>query len=237
MLSRLRSLWHNLRDRDRVDADLDDEVRAVFEILVEEKTRAGLTPEQARRAATLELGRVDALTQQVREARTGATLDALIQDVRYGVRLLRANPGFTAVVVLSLAVGIGANSALFSVANAMLLRTLPVPDVHQLRQVRIESPTPITPRFSHPFFVRLREATAGLGNLAAMSRVSRMRARQGGGDIEPANVQLVSGEFFDVLRLQPSMGRLLSRDDDRVLGGHPVAVVSHAYWMRRMGSS
>src|SRR5688572_16876906 len=90
MLARLASLWRNLRHRDRVDHELDAEVRAVFDILVDEKMRAGMTRDQARRAATLELGRVDGITQQVREERTGATLDALIKDVRYGARSLGA---------------------------------------------------------------------------------------------------------------------------------------------------
>src|SRR5688572_32785271 len=120
MLARLRSLWRNLVQRDRVDRDLDDEVRAVFDILVDEKIKSGLSLEQARRAATIELGREAAITQQVRETRAGASLDAVVKDIQYGARMLRANPGFTLVVVLSLAAGIGANSAIFSIANAML---------------------------------------------------------------------------------------------------------------------
>src|SRR5687768_1935235 len=98
MLARFRSLWRNLRHREQVDTDLDREVRAVFEMLVDEKVKAGVPLEQARRAATLELGRVDSITQVVREERTGAALDAVFKDVRYAARLLRANPGFTAVV-------------------------------------------------------------------------------------------------------------------------------------------
>jgi predicted permease len=237
MFSRLASTWRNLWHRDRVDDDLDAEVRAVFDILVDEKLKSGLSLEQARRAANLELGRVDAVTQRVREERSGAWLDAIVKDVRYGARMLRANRGFTAVVVLSLAIGIGANSALFSIANALLLRTLPVPDVERLYQVRIQARTPITPRFSYPFFTQLRDNVPNRGGLAAMSRVGAARARLNGSEPERAAIQLVSGEYFGVLGLTPVMGRLLSADDDRVPGGHPVAVVSHTYWTRRMGAS
>ena len=236
MLARLRSLWRNLAHRDRVDRELDDEVRAVFDILVEEKTRAGQTPEQARRAATLELGRVEGITQQVRESRTGASFDALLNDVRYGARLLRANPGFTLVVVLSLAAGIGANSAMFSVANAVLFRSLPVPDPGELHAVRYQSRLEVAPRFSYHLFDQLRAGFSTPGGLAAMSRVGRVRAQIGSGEPDSANLQLVSGEYFDVLRLQPQQGRFLAASDDRTLGAHPVAVISDAYWRRRFNA-
>jgi predicted permease len=237
MLARLRSLWRNLRHRDRVDSDLDHEVNAVFDILVDEKVKSGLSIEQARRAATLELGRVHSITQQVREERTGATVDALLKDVRYGARTLRANPGFTLVIALSLGVAIGANSALFSVANALLLRTLPVPEVHTLNMVRYEPRESMAPRVSYQFFQQLRAGYPEAAGLAAMSRVSRMRAQQPGAEIETANVQLVSGEYFGVLRLQPLAGRLLSVDDNTSMGAHPVAVVSESYWRRRFASA
>ena len=238
MFSRLAAIWRNLRHRDRVDRDLDAEVHAVYDILVDEKLKSGQSLEQARRAANLELGRVHTVTQRVREERSGAALDAVIKDVRYGARMLRANPGFTFVVVLSLAIGIGANSALFSIANALLLRTLPVPEVNDLYQVRIQSRQPVARQaFSYPFFTQLRERMPQGGRLAAMSRIAGMRARINNGQVERAGVQLVSGDYFNVLGLQPVMGRLLSPDDDRVAGGHPVAVVSHAFWSRRLGGA
>ena len=201
MFARLLSLWRNLRHRGRVDADLDDEVRAVFTILVDEKVQGGLSLEQARREAALELGREASITQQVREARAGASIDAVMKDISYGMRMLRANPGFSLVVVLSLAVGIGANSALFSVANALLFKTLPIPQPERLHLIRYQSRLPIAPRFSYPFFEELRKGFPAAGGLTAMSRVSRMRLVQGSGEADNASVQLVSGEYFDVLQL------------------------------------
>jgi predicted permease len=237
MFSRLVNLWRNLRHHDRVDRDLDDEVRAVFDILVDEKIHAGLTPQAARRAATLELGRVDAIKQQVRESRTGASIDALLKDVRYGARTLRANPGFTLVVVLSLAAGIGANSALFSVANAVLLRSLPVPQPEQLHAVRFQSRLPIAPRFSYPFFEQLRNGFPTPDGVAAMSRVTSARMLTAASEPESASVQLISSEFFSVLGLTPQLGRFLSRDDNRTIGAHPVAVISDGFWRRRFNGA
>jgi predicted permease len=233
LLARLRSLWRNLRHTGRVDRDLDREVSAVFEILVDEKVRAGLSLEQARRAATLELGRVESIKQQVREQRAGSSIDAVIKDVHYGARMLRANPGFTLVVVLSLAAGIGANSAIFSVANALMFRTLPVPAPEQLHMMVYQSRLPVVPRISYPFFTKLREGFPDRQGLAAMSRVAGMRLQIQSGEPETARVQLVSGEFFGVLKLVPQIGRHLAPDDDRTLGAHPVAVLSDAFWQKR----
>ncbi|HEX6163889.1 MAG TPA: ABC transporter permease [Vicinamibacterales bacterium] len=236
MLARLRSVWRNLRHRDSVDRDLDDEVRAVFDILVDEKRRGGMTAEQARRAATLELGRQHAITQQVREERAGASLDAVIKDIRYGARMLRANPGFTLVVVLSLAAGIGANSAIFSIANAMLLKTLPIAEPQNVHVMRFESRLPMTGRVSYVFFDRLRSGFPTRDGLAGMSRVTRMRMGSGG-DAQMAAVQLVTGEFFGVLGTAPQLGRMLTPDDNRTMGAHPVTVISDAFWRSRFNAA
>ncbi|HYB94576.1 MAG TPA: ABC transporter permease [Vicinamibacterales bacterium] len=235
MLARLRSLWRNLRYRDRVDSDLDREVRAVFDILVDEKLAAGQSLDQARRAATLELGRVESVTQAVREERAGATVDALLKDIRYGARMLRANPGFTFVVVVSLAIGIGANTALFSVANALLIRALPVPDPSTLFTARQAGDLP--PQVSYPIFEQLRAGFPTSNAVAAMSRIMRVQARSVSGEPSSANMQLVSGEFFDVMRLRTSIGRLFTADDNRTLGGHPIAVIADSYWRRHFNGA
>ena len=122
LLSRVASLWRNLTRRARVERELDDEMRAAFDLLVEEKVRAGMALPDARRAAAIEL-RIESVKEQVRDARAGAFLETLLGDVRYAARLLRRNPLFTLTAALSLAIGIGATTTVFTVANGLLLRS------------------------------------------------------------------------------------------------------------------
>ncbi len=233
MLSRLNSLWRNLRHRGAVDRDLDEEVRAVFDLLVAEKVAAGLTPEAARRAARLELGHEAAITQQVREERAGAGLELFVSDLRYAARTLTANPGFTLVVVLSIAIGIGANTAMFSVANALLLRTMAVKDPGSLYLARVDTRQQGDPLFSYPYFAELRDALPAPAGIAAMSRVMRVQTQAGGGAPLAATIQMVSGEFFEVLGIPAVAGRVLGRDDNVTVGAHPVMVISDAFRRRR----
>src|SRR6266542_1850634 len=113
-LTRARSTWRNLVHRDRVEHDLDEEMRATFELLVEENTRTGMTAADARRAAALALGPIESVKDQVRDVRAGATIDSLMHDLRYAVRMFRRRPGPSLVAIAMLATAIGVTSAMFT---------------------------------------------------------------------------------------------------------------------------
>jgi predicted permease len=243
--SRLSSLWRNLAHRARVDRDLDDELQAAFDLAADEKMRAGLSPEAARRAATLELGQLQTIKQQVRDARTGAWLDTILQDARYGLRRLRRDPLFTVFAVVSLALGIGANTAIFSLWNAVLHS--PLPDVHAPRElVMLSNPDSsgmwtgrwdgrtAGPRswLTHDEFEQLRDhAPSFTALMASQCSLLSWQVRLEGGAPEEASGRLVSDEYFQVLGARPAIGRLFATGDDRP-ETLPV-VISHDYWQRR----
>jgi predicted permease len=226
----------NLFRRARDERDLDEELCFYVETLADEKIRSGMSPGEALRAARIELGGIEQVKEQVRDTRPGAWLDGLRQDLRYAIRGLAGNPGFSVVAVISLALGIGANSALFSVFNAVLLRTLPVAHPEQLFVLSLAESSYRRPDgFSYPLFQRMRGVTPT--GLAAMSRIARMHSTiDGDKEIETRFVQLVSGDYFAVLGVSPAIGRMLGPDDNRG-DGQPVAVISHGLWERRFGGS
>jgi predicted permease len=165
--------------------------------------------------------------------------DAL-QDVRFGLRLLRRSPVFTTVAVASLALGIGGAAAVFSLLNAIVLRSLPVAEPDRLFVAERHRPDEMSPRFSWPEAMRLRDELAGRSELAAASSIAAVQlrpSRASATSAERGSVQLVSGEYFDVLRQRAHSGRLLTLDDNRVLDGHPVAVVSYGYWQRSLAGA
>src|ERR1051326_9062908 len=118
-LPRLQNLWRNLTHRAAVERDLDDEVRAAFEMLVDEKLQAGLSMDEARRASRLAMGSIEAVKDRIRDVKAGAFVDVLARDLRHAARLLKRNPLFALTATISLAIGIGANATIFSVADAL----------------------------------------------------------------------------------------------------------------------
>jgi predicted permease len=242
----LRLIWRDLVHRRRLDRELDEELQAAFELVVEEGLRAGLAPEDARRAAVRAMGHVPSVRREVQASRPGAWLDGLLRDARYGLRRLRHDPLFAGFAVLSLAVGIGANTAIFSLWNRILRAPLPaVRDPGSLVILsdpassgswtgRWEGASGPRPWLTYGEFQELRDHARSFSSLmASQSSLQDWRVRFDGGDWEVANGRLVSDEFFDVLGVPAAIGRLFSASSDP--GGTPTAVLSHDCWQRRFG--
>ena len=234
LLRRIGSLFRNLLHRGEAEGDLDAEVRAHLDLLMQEKVRDGLPPGEARRAARIELGGVEQVKEEVREARAGAWLEQLWQDARYGARQLRRSPGFTAIAILTLALGIGANTAIFSIVNAVLLRQLPFPQPDRLVTIAETDPDStgnVTVDFSTTHDLRTRSR---LFESMALSRNGGGALLEGG---EPERLigRRVSHDFFDTLGVKMALGRTFLPEEDRP-DNRRFAVLSHELWARRFGS-
>lgn len=235
-MSVFHRVWNALRPN-RLHDEIREELEAHLSLLEEEEKVRGLEPADARVRATQRFGNTGAYRDETRDVDTTIWLDRFLQDLRYAARGLRRKPGFALVIIMSLSLGIGANTAIFSVLNAVLLRPLPVAHPEEVFALDItESKFRAPERFSYPLFEQMRTAVGG--EVAAMSRVARMYGRVGGErEQDITRVQLVSGEYFSLLGLAPARGRLLTPSDNLAIGLHPVAVVSHAFWQRKLISS
>jgi hypothetical protein len=168
LLHRLRSLFH----RKSAETELDDELRFHFERHVQKYERSGLSPEEALRRARLEFGGIDQVKEECREARGVHFMEELVQDVRYGLRMLRKSPGFTAVALLTLALGIGANTAIFSVVYGILLRPLPYHDSGRLIVLNETTPKVGMVSVSYPDFLDWRAQSQAFSQMAAVGEVT-----------------------------------------------------------------
>jgi predicted permease len=160
-------------------------------------------------------------------------MGALVQDLRYGLRMLARNPGFTMVAVLTLGLGIGANTAIFSLIDVVLLKNLPVPDSEQLVVLRWESPQSKTDFLPYPTFTHLRDNNQVFNGMFAFCNVGLATSVDGRPGL--ARGQVVSGSYFSVLGVQAVAGRTFTSEEDRVPAGDPVAVISYGYWKRQFG--
>src|SRR2546425_1270365 len=221
-----------------VEQELAEELRFHLGKLTEEYVAKGMTPEEARYAALRELGGVEQIKEECRDMRRVNYLEDFLQDVRYGLRQLRRSPGFTAVATLTLALGIGVNTAIFSVINAVMLRMLPVQDAEQLVQVGFQAKHSgesfVGESFSYPLFKELRRQNQVFTDIAAFDYWNSLDARpaNAGSTNERVKAQMVSVNFFSVLGLRAVIGRTFAADEDNGVGAHPVAVISYALWTR-----
>jgi len=239
-LSRATIFLRRLLHRGRADSELKEEVQAYFETMVERRMGHGLTREEARRATRLEHGDPDRVSELVRAARAGAWIEGAYLDARYACRTLRRNPGLAAAATLSLGLGLGANIAIFTLVNTVMLQSLPVRDPERL--VFIDNSGGKSGGSSgppYPCYALLRDNNQYFSGMAAFKE-DEFRVTIDGVE-EKMTGQYASGSYFDVLGVRPVLGRLLTPADDSVVGlggpDGPLAVISYRLWKGRFGGS
>ena len=226
ILIRLRALFR----RDAVEGELDDELRFHFDQQVAKYVQSGVPREEARRRARLEFGGADQIKEECRDARGVSFLETLAQDLRYGFACWES-PGFTAVAVLTLALAIGANTALFSVINGVLLNPLPYPHPEQLVTLHESKPNFTTGSISYPNFLDWQKENHTLSSMAVSRGYSFSLTNLG--EAEQIQGQFVTSDFFSILAVKPVIGRNFVPSDDQ-RGAAPVAMISAGFWKRKL---
>ncbi|HEU5022579.1 MAG TPA: ABC transporter permease, partial [Bryobacteraceae bacterium] len=219
---RLRTLFH----RRRAESELDDEMRFHLENLIEQKRAAGLAEADARRAALREMGSVGLYKEECRDSLGVRLLSDLWQDIGYGLRILGRSPGFTAVAILSLALGIGANTAIFTLIDSVVLRQLPVKNPGGLVQFVLQQPKRPQESFSYAL-VQAFGRVPDLFESVFVERNTEFKLGPGG-DAVPVRGAYVTGNYFDTLGISPLIGRTFTASDDE--SKNPVAVLAYQYW-------
>ena len=220
----------------RLQSDLDDELLFHLEERTRDNIASGMTPDEARRAALRLFGNPTLIAERARDADVNRWLDGGVRNLRYAARVLVRNPGFTVTVVLSMALGIGATTAVFTLLNAALLRTLPVKNPHELVTLEAHVKTPDGPRAALDWNRDLATFEAGAADYVDLFTTSERSATTVLSDrAEQIRVGLVSGSFYSALGVQPAAGRLLTRQDDVRTDEHLVAVLDYEFWRRRFG--
>jgi ABC-type antimicrobial peptide transport system permease subunit len=244
-MSLLRNIAGGLRSlfrKEQVSHELDEELNGFLEMAAEEKMKKGMSRTDALRAVRLEHGTLEVTKEEIRSAGWEFFLQTCYQDLRFAARMLRKSPVFTGVAVVTLAFGIGANTAIFSLTDQILLRDLPVPHPEQLFILRSPGPNhghtwgdvdQGAQSFSYPMYKDLRERATVFSGLLACRRITVNVS--GHGETQAVHADLISGNFFQTLEVQPALGRLFTSSDETLPGANTVAVLSYSYWSRQFG--
>ncbi len=236
------SWLQRLLARSRMERELDKELEFHFESQVADKMRSGISETEARRLTRLEFGGMEQIKEDCRESRGTLWLESIVQDVRFGLRQLRSSPGFTFIAILSLTLGIGANTAIFTLLNAILLRPLPVQKPSELllfgdgqAQGSTGSiPDGNTKLFSNSLFHDFRQKDTSYSGIAAVDSTQfETKASIAGAAYQTTHVDLVSGSYFSVLGVPAFLGRTIGESDDGADGAGPVAVASYSWFQRQ----
>jgi predicted permease len=235
-LDKISLRFRSLLSKPTVDKDLDEEIRFHLESEIQERTAAGMSVQDARRTASVDFGGIERFREECRDMRRVSFIQDFVQDIRYGFRVLRKHPGFTAVVVLTLALGIGANTLIFSVAYSVLLRPLPYPSPNKLVTLWESNLQQNTLRglvSAANFYDWQRDNTVFSGSAAYAAWRFNLT-----GVAEPENIPgtLVTPDFFSVLGINALHGRTFRTDEDQP-GKDDVVVVSQSLWNRVFGST
>jgi putative ABC transport system permease protein len=231
--------WMRLLRRGAWDEERRREIEAHLAIEIDENLARGMSSVDARRTAYRKLGNPTLIREEIYQMNTLAFLDAAWRDLRYGARLLRRSPGFAAVAILSLALGVGANTAIFQLLDAVRIRTLPVANPQELMEVRIANTagggrtgdfSGRRPSLTNPLWEQLRDRQQAFSGVFAWSGTQFNLTS--GGEARCANGLWVSGGFFDTLRVSAALGRVLTGDDDRRGCSAPAAVIGYGFWQR-----
>jgi macrolide transport system ATP-binding/permease protein len=235
LAARIRALFL----RKRLDRELDDEIRCHLEMQAEDNIQAGMDPREADHAAARSFGGVMTMKETHRERRAFHPIDTLVQDVRYAWRMMRKSPGFTTVAVLSLAIGTGANTAVFSFADALLLRPLPVPRPGEVMTVgSTASIQGISSNLvaSYRDYVDFRARSQSFEGLVAFTNSTVGLATEPDALPKLRLGLLVSGNFFTVMRVEPQLGRTFLPEEDQAPGRDAVVVLGHDFWEQQFGA-
>src|ERR1700733_4093989 len=234
---RLRSLFR----RSAVEGELNQELRFHLEREAARNVALGMSEREAARQAKLDLGGFEQVKEETRDARGVRFFETAISDLRYAFRTLRNSPGFTAVAVISLGLGVGANTAIFQLVNAVRLRTLPVKNPQELVEVHIagmrgaRGGVQRKDAVSYPIWEQIRKRQKGFSGVFAWTNASFNLSPKG--EVPSVPGLWVSGEFFEVLGVRPVIGRLFTAEDDYRGCGLPGAVISYSFWQREFGGS
>jgi putative ABC transport system permease protein len=236
LISRAGSLLRNTTGKNRMERELTEEVGSYVELLTEKNMKDGMNQADARRAAMVQVGGVEQVKEEVRAGRTGFGLEIFLQDVRYGLRALLKKPGFTLTAVIALALGIGANTAIFSVINGVLLRSLSYANPDRIVMLWEKSLTGrnLQNVISPANFLDWQKQSASFEHMAAVWDL-RVNLTGGSGEPEEIKAQFVSQPFFAALGVQPMVGRSFLPQED-TQGNELVIILSHELWQTRYGS-
>jgi predicted permease len=237
--SRVKSTLRNLFRKKQVEGQLDDEVRAYVDMLTDEKMARGMSASEARRTTLAEAGGMEQVKQSVRDHRAGAGVELVWQDVRYGLRQLRRNPGFTLTVIFTLALSIGANTAIFSIVNALMLKSLPYANPERMgviyTRIRGQVATDERHHVNGEQFELLRDHVPALISAVSSTRSSGVNL-EAGKHVQYVRAGRISEYYLDVLAIHPLIGRNFSAVEDRPHGPKSV-ILSYGLWRNTFGSN